>query len=298
MFDNAVVVDFHRPGPVGLGCYLLHDSEALETMAPGEDLAALLASVDPDQLDAYDLVSYLGACERQIAWTQARQLPGTRALAPRRLVTGPRGEPADTPLPAGAVNDYAADEVAAVLSLARCTGQQRVWLATALTRLPATETLFESGQLTLSKVPAIVEALSVLDDQAASAAEARVLVRAADQTLGNLKRALSRAVLAADPTVATQKAERATGERTVLLTPHDDGMCELWALLPAPEAMALWSAISTLADHAGVADRKAARQTKNAEDTSETGPDVVLRSLAQRRADVLTDLAYAVLERV
>ena len=62
-----------------------------------------------------------------------------RALASRRLVTGPAGEPADTDLPAGAVNEHAADEVAAVLSLARSTGQQRVWLATALTRLPATE---------------------------------------------------------------------------------------------------------------------------------------------------------------
>src|SRR3954447_20927150 len=164
MFESVVVVDFHRPGPVGLGCYLLHDSEALEAMAPGEDLAALLASVDPDELDAYDLVSYLGACERQIAWTQARQRGGMRALAGRRLVRGPNGEPADTALPAGAVNDYAADEVAAVLSLARSTGQQRVWLATALTRLPATETLFAAGRLTLSKVRAIVEALSVLDD--------------------------------------------------------------------------------------------------------------------------------------
>jgi hypothetical protein len=129
-----MVVDIHRPRQVTLGCYLLHDSQALETMTPGEQLAALLASIDPDGLDAYDLVSYLGACERQIAWTQAMQMAAMRALAGRRLVTGPHGEPADTLLPAGAVNDHAADEVAAVLSLARSTGQQRVWLATALSR--------------------------------------------------------------------------------------------------------------------------------------------------------------------
>ena len=57
-----------------------------------------------------------------------------------------------TPLPAGAVNEFAADEVAAVLSLSRSTGQRRVWLATALRRLPTTEALFAAGQLTLTKV--------------------------------------------------------------------------------------------------------------------------------------------------
>jgi hypothetical protein len=58
--------------------------------------------------------------------------------------------------------------------------------------------------------------------------------------------------------------------------------------------MALWSAITALADHAGKADRTAAREA-----TGESAGEqpVVLRSMAQRRADVLADLAYAVLDR-
>ena len=113
--------------------------------------------------------------------------------------------------------------------------------------------------------------------------EARVLARAPEQTLGNLKRALRRAVLVADPSKANDKAEHATAERTVVLTPLDDGMCELWALLPAPDAMTLWSAITALADQAGQADRKAAREAKAARTTTRSQPTAPRTTPALRR---------------
>ena len=220
----------------------------LEHEPPGTELGELLASLDPAGLDLYDLVSHIGACERQTAWVQARQLSAVRELAGRRLVPGPHGEPADSAFPDGMINEFAADEVAAQLSLSRRAGQKRVWLATALTRLPATAAAFAAGQLTLSKVWAIAESLSVLDEDAATEAETRVLGRAPDQTLSNLKRCLARAVVAADPTAAQARAVRARAERRVILTPLPDGMCEFWALLPAPDAMALWAAVTAMAD--------------------------------------------------
>ena len=314
----------------------------LETLAPGADLAHLLATVNPPELDMYDLVSFAEAAERQAAWTQARQLVAVGELAGRRFVTGPHGEPPDTALPDGAINEFAADEVAAVLSLSRTAGQKRVWLAGALSRLPATAAAFAAGDLTLPKVWAIAETLCVLDDDAAGLAEARVLGRAPEQTLGNLKRALARAVAAADPTAATRRAAKARAERRVMLTPQPDGMCEFWALLPAPEAMALFSAVTTLADKARTADRAAfasghdngsdkgttAEDDKGAcvedatdgeDDThagvtgAEVGTDLgdfagagdggdgtasgAVRTLDQARADVLADIAWAVLDR-
>ena len=109
-----MVVDlFHPREPVS--AYAVH-AASLESLAPGEALGGVLAAVDPADLDMHDLVSFLGACERQTAWTQAAQLRAVRELAGRRLIPGPNGEPADTALPKGAVNEYAADEVAAVLS--------------------------------------------------------------------------------------------------------------------------------------------------------------------------------------
>lgn len=278
----------------------------------------------------HDLVSFMGACERQTAWAQARQLVAVRELAGRRLVVGEHGEPADSALPAGQVNDFAADEVAAVLSLSRSTGQRRVWLASALARLGATEAAFAAGQLTLTKVCAIAEGLAVLDDDAAAAAEARLLVRAPQQTLGLLRAAVRRAVLGADPSAATKRAEQSHADRRVELTPHGDGMCEVWALLPAAAAMALWTAITALADEARAAERAAAHDIKTGRyptDQPPTGqpptgssaafaafgvqpdgslashrqgadrPEFVFRTMDQLRADVLADLAYATLDR-
>ena len=133
----------------------------------------------------------------------------------------------------------------------------------------------------------------MLDDPAATLAETRVLARAADQSLANLRRSLARAVAAADPAAAARRAATAYTERRVMLIPHPDGMCEFWALLAAPDARALWSAITALADHARTADH--ARATGAASGTGEaTG---ARRSMDQARADVLADLAYAVLER-
>ena len=314
--DRRVVVDLFHPGePVS--AYAVH-AASLESLAPGEALGGVLAAVDPADLDMHDLVSFLGACERQTAWTQAAQLRAVRELAGRRLIPGPNGEPADTPLPEGVVNEYAADEVAAVLSMSRFSGEKRVWLATALRRLPATEAALAAGQLNLSKTTAIAEGLAVLDDDTITTAEARVLVRAPKQTLGQLRASISRAVLAADPSTAKVRAEKAKAERRVELTPRADGMCELWALLSAPDAMALWTAVTALADQARAAERAEANEIKRANAavdaanggatgssdafaaygfTPEGLPEPVLRTMGQLRADVLADMAYATLER-
>ena len=254
MFD----IDFHRPRRVTVGWSSLHTGARLENEPPGPELGELLATVDPADLDMFELVSHLGAGERQAAWVQARQLAAVRELSGRRLVPGPHGEPADTAFPDATINEFAAAEVAAALGLSRTTGAQRVWLANALARLAGTEAAFRA---------------------------------AADQSLANLRRSLARAVTAADPAAAARRATTAYTERRVMLTP--DGMCEFWALLAAPDAMALWSAITALADHARTADH--ARATGAASGTGEaTG---ARRSMDQARADVLADLAYAVLER-
>jgi hypothetical protein len=63
-------------------------------------------------------------------------------------------------------------------------------------------------------------------------------------------------------------------ERRVCVTPRDDGMAELWALLPAEGAAALMRAVDALASV-----------------TSATDP----RSADQRRADALVDLGVAAL---
>src|SRR5207342_3294975 len=71
----------------------------------------------------------------------------------------------------------------------------------------------------------------------------------------------ARAVAAADPTAATRREITAHADRRVILTPRPDGMCEFWALLSAPDAMALWTAVTAMADRARAAEHAAHNNT-------------------------------------
>lgn len=99
--------------------------------------------------------------------------------------------------------------------------------------LAATARALRLGEIDVLRTRAIVEATTSLEDAAAQAVETRILPRAPEQTLGQLRSSLARAVLAADPTGAEARHEGAALDRRVVVTPLPDGMAELWALLPA-----------------------------------------------------------------
>ncbi len=103
---------------------------------------------------------------------------------------------------------------------------------------------------------------------------ARVLRRAGAQTLGEFKRSVRRAVHALDPARVEEQRAQAMTERRVCVSPREDGMTELWALLPAEGAAAVMTAVDALASV-----------------TSATDP----RTADQRRADALVDLGVAAL---
>ena len=124
----------------------------------------------------------------------------------------------------------------------------RVHLAEELVeRLPATLAALQRGEIDLPKARAVVDAVAPLDAQTAAAVEARVLARAAAQTVGQLRAALARAVLTVDPDGVEQRHRAARAERRVELGPERDGMAWLGALLPAHEAIACYTRLDTLA---------------------------------------------------
>src|SRR6185503_2715705 len=121
-------------------------------------------------------------------------------------------------------------------------------IATALEqRLPATAAAMTSGLINLPKVRVIVEATAVLDPATAAAVEQRVLPEAEQQTVGKLRSALAKAVIAEDPGGAEVRHERAKKGRKVTLIPQPEGMAALWALLPADSAAAVYAAVDALA---------------------------------------------------
>jgi hypothetical protein len=97
--------------------------------------------------------------------------------------------------------------------------------------------------ISLAKARVVVEATDALDPATAAAVEERVLADAEGRTVGQLRAALAKAVLAEDPGGAEIRHERARQDRRVTLNPQPDGMAGLWALLPAHDAAAVYGAI-------------------------------------------------------
>ena len=105
--------------------------------------------------------------------------------------------------------------------------------------------------------------------------QARVVAEAPEQTLAQLRAALARALIAADPAGAAERHRKARAQRRVRLAELDDGMASLWALLAAPDAVACYEWLTRLARSLGKDDP---------------------RSMDARRADLLRDLLTGRLE--
>jgi hypothetical protein len=196
------------------------------------------------------LVDAIVAWDRDVSWAQAGQLAAIAELARRRPAEP--GQPSD----GSGVSEFAVDEVAAALRLSRPAAGARLHVAVEVARrLPATGAALRRGEVDFAKARAVVEAVMPLDDATAAAVEARVLPRAGGQTVGQLRASLARAVLAADPAAAEVRHAGAVTDRRVALTPLTDGMAELWALLPADAATAIYSALDTEARRGPADDR-------------------------------------------
>jgi hypothetical protein len=86
-------------------------------------------------------------------------------------------------------------------------------------KLPATLAALRAGTIDLYRARLIADATGPLDDVTARAVEARILPGAGDQTSGQLRAALRRAVIAADPEGAEQRRKEAQRHAKVSLYP-------------------------------------------------------------------------------
>jgi len=238
---------------------LLDGSPSPAAIAPSGWLAVELDQYfsDPSLLSGAAKVDAIIGFDRLVAWAQARQARTIASLAAER----------DEP---GSVTDWAADEVATALHQSSGTAAFRTRQATALVdRLPATLALWEAGLLDQRRVTTITEGTVNLTAEHAALVEARVLPTAPSQTAAQLQAALKRAIIAVDPDGAQERHEKARKGRRVALNPEEDGMASLWALLPAPDAIAAWEWLTRLARGLGADDP---------------------RTMDERRADLLADV--------
>jgi hypothetical protein len=236
-------------------------AELATSLPRGDDTAALLL-LDPDALSDAGRVDLLVAFERHIALLQAAQQQVLASLDGRAL------DWSGTKLV-----DYTREQVGAALRLSPGTAERRLAVArTLVDRLPATLELLRTGRVTYLHAMKLAEAISPFDTEITAKIEQRVLAQAPEQTLSQFGASLRRAVIVVDPRRAEQRHQDAIAARRVVFTPQDDGVTELWALLPADGAALIETVLNSLGS----------AQTDE-------------RSADQRRADALIDVFTRVL---
>jgi uncharacterized membrane protein YgcG len=183
--------------------------------------------------------------ERLTGWAQARQTRLLAEFARRRPGDDPTLVASDK---ACTLSKFAPDEVGLALKQARMTAKARLGRSFQLEQvLPETLALWERGRLDERRVTAICDTTHYLPVEKARAVQQRVLDRAPDQTLGQPKAALKRAVIAADPEGAADRHKAARRDRRVSISEEQDGMASLWALMAAPDAQASYQWLTRLA---------------------------------------------------
>ena len=201
-------------------------------------LAALADAATRDgrlvDLDDDELIGLLRAWHRLESWCASGVLTTVAELARRR--------PAEATAPAAPeafpeqLSEFVSDEIAAALTLTARRAETIQDLSLDLaSRLPATAKALHEGVIDPPKARLIAEATRILTDEQARQVEARILARAGQQTTGQLRAAVARAVLAVDPEAAIRRREEAQKDPRVRRWREDTGTAALagYCLPPA-----------------------------------------------------------------
>jgi hypothetical protein len=183
------------------------DGGFCEAMPPGWMLARVVAEATLEGyagLDDGQLSGVLRACHRQIAVGYAGLARAVSELAGRRAVQSRR------PGWSG-LGEHVADELAAELTLTGRSAARLLDVAHGLRRLPEVYEALLNGALDWARASLFVDELSPLDDAGAGRICEELAWRAEGWTTGQLRAALARAVLAADPGAA-QRRKTAAGK--------------------------------------------------------------------------------------
>ena len=202
----------------------------------------------PTAATNWELPGIAASCRRLAAWAQAGELAAVAEIAARaaaansRIPTGENGCPQVVP-------PEAAAQVALQLQMSQPGAAGWVDLAMQLRwRLPATGAALSAGTIDLGRARIIAEGTSVLPDELARAVEDRVLPAASDQTTGQLRGAVRRAVIAVDPEGAEQRRADAERRAKVSLYPDEEGTATLTGTgLPGVHAAAAMARITAMA---------------------------------------------------
>ena len=247
--QDPLAEDELRAAEAGVGEPMLSSEMAGHVrMPPGPALAAWLDQARPGQLDEAGLVNSITGWRKLTSWAQAQELAAVAELGRRRGVMDDPELDRDPVRELSA--EFAPNEVALALTLTQYAAEWWTSLAVSMSRrLPATWSALSEGTIDLARAKLIDLWTTPLDDELARAVERKVLVRAGQQTTGQLRASLQRAVISVDPAAAERRRAQAEKRARVELAGEDSGTAALSGhFLPAAQASAAWARISGMAE--------------------------------------------------
>ena len=141
------------------------------------------------------------------------------------------------------------DEIAAALTMTSRSTQLLIDRAAALRQLPATAQALAAGKIDMPKTLVFINGLAGQDPALARAIEARLIERAPALTTGQLRAALNRDLLAADPEAAERRRQTEEKQARVERCPEQGGVTASLSgrNLPVPATVAAWNHVTAVA---------------------------------------------------
>ncbi len=278
----------------------------LETLEPGLLAMSMLASLDRSALTPDDAVMFLMVHDRVAAWWASLQAEALVAAAdplPRVEEFPVRDADGDV-MRTVAIEDAIRSEIAVGLRWSEAHAHERIATARLLNAaLPSTLRALAAGQITERHAHVMADAAARLPGagstdpeemavfaRAAAELEQRVLPAASRGTVPATRAAANRAVLAIDAEGQQRRRERAKARRDVWITPVEDGMSLLMALLTTEHAVAAYEQINARAHAASSVEQDDASGHVGDAVGTPGEPDVLGASIGERRAAALLAL--------
>jgi hypothetical protein len=193
------------------------------------------------QLADDELVGVLTAWRRLASWATAGELAAVNELTGRRREQVGEGAGPD-------LLRYLPDELATALTLTLRSANRLLDVASGLARLPRTRDALARGRIDYPKALVIIDELTGLDDELAVAVEDKIIDAAPGQTTGQLRAALRRAVLQADPAAADRRRKKAERDARVEVWTESSGTAALAGRdLPPADVLAADKRVDSLA---------------------------------------------------
>lgn len=235
------------PGDPPTGGSPLGDRPAGGSSAGGspESLAARIASgSDLTQCGDNALLGLIRGWRRVASLAAAAELAAVSEFSRRRQEQAKADGAGDS-----AAVDAADAEIAAALTLTARGTQLLMDRADMMHELPATATALAAGRIDWPKALVLITGLNGQDPSLARRVEAEVIGRAPQQTTGQLRASLNRALLAADPEAAERRRQAEERHSRIERGPEPGGVTALLAgrCLPATGTVTAWDHITGLA---------------------------------------------------